>query len=88
MQLLLVILAALCMYVAVSSYYSLGGFQAYLNTIEKRNSDLYTKFANLQEEDRILHTRIDMQNTQIRKLEDRIRLQDALIAEIKTRKKK
>ena len=84
----LVVISLSCAYFAFASYMSLGNFQAYLNVMEKRYAEINNQMATLREEDRLLNLKLDIMNKKISEQNDKIRIQDALIAETRARKKK
>ena len=73
---------------SVFAYMSFIQTKTYENELvlfDGRLTIINSKFADLQEEDRKLNSKIDDLNKQIVLFKDQIRIQDALIAETRTR---
>ena len=79
---LIAVIASLFAYMA---FIQTKTYENELVLFDGRLTTINSKFANLQEEDRKLNFKIDDLNKQIVVLKDRIRIQDALIAETRTR---
>ena len=85
--LLLTILSATCVYVAVSCYSQLTNYDAKLRSMEVLLNETNQKNQSLHEEDLVILRLIDEQNKQIKEQDDKIRIQDALIAEARAKRK-
>jgi len=76
---------------SVFAYMSFIQTKTYENELvmfDGRLTTINSKFADLQEEDRKLNSKIDDLNKQIVLLKDQIRIQDALIIELRVRTKR
>lgn len=86
--LLLVILSAICVYVSVVCYSKLTEYDAKLvslNVLLNQQSEISN---SLNEEDLIILRKIDEQNRLIKAQDDKIRIQDALINEMRAKVKR
>ncbi len=84
----LVLLCAVCLYVSFMCYTQVVEYQQQIVNQNKRIDDAVNKWARLTEEDLEILQKIDEQNKLIKAQDDKIRIQDALIAEARARKKK
>ena len=82
------VLSAACLYVAVLSYFQVTEYEGKLKSFEVLLKDTNEKNQSLHEEDLIILRLIQEQNKLIRAQDDKIRIQDANIAEARARKKK
>jgi hypothetical protein len=85
---ILVILSAACLYVAVLSQFQITEYEGKLKLFEVLLQDTNEKNQSLHEEDLIILRLIQEQNKLIKAQDDKIRIQDALIAEARARRKK
>ena len=83
----LVLLSMVCVYVAFMCYTQVVRYQEQIVHQNKRIDEATTKWATLNEEDLILLQRIEDQDKHLRQQDDRIRVQDALITEMRMRAK-
>jgi hypothetical protein len=83
----LVLISALCLYVAVACYHTLSIYDAKLRSIEVLLNETNQKNQNLHEEDLIILRLIEEQNKLIKAQDDKIRIQDGLITESRIRNK-
>ena len=84
----LTILSAACLYVAVACYRSISTYDAKLvsmNVLLNQQSEISN---SLNAEDLHILKLIDEQNKRIKEQDDRIRIQDALIAEARAKKRR
>ena len=79
------LIAAIASMFAYMSFIQTKTYENELVLFDSRLTTINSKFANLQEEDRKLNSKLDDLNKQIVVLKDQIRIQDALIAETRTR---
>ncbi len=79
------LIAVIASVFAYMSFIQTKTYENELVLFDSRLTTINNKFANLQEEDRKLNSKIDDLNKQIVVLKDRIRIQDALIAETRAR---
>ena len=79
------LIAVIASMFAYMSFIQTKTYENELVLFDSRLTTINSKFANLQEEDRKLNSKLDDLNKQIVELKDRIRIQDALIAETRTR---
>ena len=87
-ELVLVVLCAVCVYVSVSCYTKMTEYDAKLvslNVLLNQQSEVSN---SLNEEDLIIMKTIDEQNKKIKAQDDKIRIQDALINEMRVRTKR
>lgn len=85
---ILSILSASCLYVAVLSQFQVSEYEGKLKSFEVLLKYANEKNQSLHEEDLIILRLIQDQNKLIKAQDDKIRIQDALIAEARARKKK
>jgi hypothetical protein len=85
---ILVVLSAACLYVAVLSQFQVSEYEGKLKSFEVLLKETNEKNQSLHEEDLIILRLIEDQNKLIRAQDDKIRIQDANIAEARARKKK
>jgi peptidoglycan hydrolase CwlO-like protein len=79
------LIAAIASMFAYMSFIQTKTYENELVLFDGRLTIIISKFADLQEEDRKLNSKIDDLNKQIVLFKDQIRIQDALIAETRTR---
>jgi hypothetical protein len=84
----LVVLSALCVYIAAVCYFQVTEYEGKLKSFEVLLKDTNERNQSLHEEDLIILRLIDEQNKLIKAQDDKIRIQDANIAEARARKKK
>jgi len=84
----LTVTSALCVYVAVLCYFQVTEYEGKLKSFEVLLKDTNEKTQSLHEEDLIILRLIEDQNKLIKAQDDKIRIQDALIAESRARKKR
>ena len=84
----LALLCAACLYTSFMCYIQVVEYQQQIMNQNKRIDEAINKWAKLTEEDLIILQKIDEQNKLIKAQDDKIRIQDALIAEARARKKK
>ena len=84
----LVVLSALCAYIAAACYFQVTEYEGKLKSFEVLLKDTNERNQSLHEEDLIILRLIDEQNKLIKAQDDKIRIQDANIAEARARKKK
>jgi hypothetical protein len=84
----LVLLSAACLYVSIACYTQMKEYQQQITNQNKRIDEAVNKWLQLNEEDLVLIERIEEQNKRIKAQDDKIRIQDAVIAETRARKKK
>ena len=85
---ILVVLSAACLYVAVLSQFQVSEYEGKLKSFEVLLKETNENNQSLHEEDLIILRLIEDQNKLIRAQDDKIRIQDANIAEARARKKK
>ena len=85
---ILSILSAACLYVAVLSQFQVSEYEGKLKSFEVLLKETNEKNQSLHEEDLVILRLIDEQNKLIKAQDDKIRIQDANIAEARARKKK
>jgi len=85
---ILTVTSALCVYIAVLSYFQVTEYEGKLKSFEVLLKDTNEKNQSLHEEDLIILRLIEDQNKLIKAQDDKIRIQDALIAESRARKKR
>ena len=83
----LLVLCALCVYISFSCYTEVVRYQQQIVNQNKRIDEATAKWMRLNEEDLILIQRIEDQDKHLRQQDDRIRVQDALITEMRIRAK-
>jgi len=84
----LTVTSAICVYIAVLSYFQVTEYEGKLKSFEVLLKDTNEKNQSLHEEDLIILSLIEDQNKLIKAQDDKIRIQDALIAESRARKKR
>ena len=82
------LIAIVAAYFSYASYIQTKNYENYLVEFDKRLSYTTSRYDNAQEEDRKLNASIDDLNNKINALNEKIRIQDALIAETRARTKK
>jgi peptidoglycan hydrolase CwlO-like protein len=82
------LIAVVAAYFAYASYIQTKHYENILVEFDKRLTYNASRLDNIQEEDRKLNANIDSLNNKINELNNAIRIQDALIAEIKVRSKR
>jgi hypothetical protein len=85
---ILTITSALCVYVAVLCYFQVTEYEGKLKSFEVLLNETNEKNQSLHEEDLIILRLIEDQNKLIKTQDDKIRIQDALIAESRARNKR
>ena len=81
------LLCAACLYTSFMCYIQVVEYQQQIINQNKRIDEATKKWATLNEEDLILLQRIEDQDKHLRQQDDRIRVQDALITEMRIRTK-
>jgi hypothetical protein len=84
---ILVILSAACLYIAVLSQFQVSQYEGKLKSFEVLLSETNQKNQSLHEEDLVILRLIDEQNKLIKAQDDKIRIQDANIAEARAKRK-
>jgi peptidoglycan hydrolase CwlO-like protein len=82
------LIAVIASVFAYMSFIQTKTYENELVLFDGRLTTINSKFADLQEEDRKLNSKIDDLNKQIVLLKDQIRIQDALIIELRVRTKR
>jgi hypothetical protein len=82
------LIAAVSALFAFMCYSQLSNYDAKFKSTEVLINELYNKNQSLHEEDMVIIRLIDEQNKLIRAQDDKIRIQDANIAEARARKKR
>ena len=82
------VLVAACLYAAFMCYIQIVDYQQQIIHQNKRIDEATARWSRLNEEDIILLKRIDEQNNRIKQQDDKIRIQDALITEMRVRTKR
>lgn len=75
-------------YFSYASYIQTKHYENILVEFDKKITFANSRYDNIQEEDHKLNVKIDSLNVQINELNNKIRIQDALIQEIKVRSKR
>jgi len=83
----LVVLCLACLYTSFMCYIQVVEYQQQIINQNKRIDEAVNKWAKLTEEDLIILQKIDEQNKLIRDQDNKIRIQDALIAEYRVKSK-
>jgi len=83
----LALLCAACLYTSFMCYIQVVEYQQQIINQNKRIDEAVNKWMKLNEEDLILLQKIDEQNKRIREQDDKIRIQDSLIAETRAKRK-
>ena len=86
--LLITLVAVVASYFAYASYIQTKHYENILVEFDKKINFANSRYDNVQEEDHKLNVKIDSLNAQINELNNKIRIQDALIQEIKVRSKR
>ena len=84
---ILTVISAACLYVAVLSYFQVTEYEGKLKSFEVLLNDTNQKNQSLHEEDLVILRLIEEQNKLIKAQDDRIRIQDANIAEARAKRK-
>ena len=84
----LVLLCAACLYTSFMCYIQVVEYQQQIIGQNKRIDEATSRWARLNEEDILLLQKIDEQNNKIKQQDDKIRIQDAIITETRSRIKK
>lgn len=82
------LIAVVAAYFSYASYIQTKNYENYLVEFDKRLTYANSRYDNIQEEDRKLNASIDSLTNKIDVLNEKIRIQDALIAETRARTKK
>jgi len=85
---ILTVTSAMCVYVAVLCYFQVTEYEGKLKSFEVLLNQTNEKNQSLHEEDLVILRIIEEQNKLIKAQDDKIRIQDANIAEARARKKK
>lgn len=81
-------IAVVAAYFAYASYIQTKHYENILVEFDKRLTYTNSRYDNIQEEDRKLNASIDGLNNKIDALSEKVRIQDALIAETRARIKR
>ena len=84
----LALLCAACLYTSFMCYIQVVEYQQQIINQNKRIDESISRWSRLNEEDILLLQKIDEQNNKIKAQDDKIRIQDALITEMRTRVKR
>ena len=84
----LVLLSMVCVYISFMCYTQVVRYQEQIVHQNKRIDEATARWSRLSEEDLILIQRIEDQDKHLRQQDDRIRVQDALITEMRMRTKR
>jgi hypothetical protein len=87
-QYVLTLICAISLYVSFMCYIQIVDYQQQIIGQNKRIDEATARWSRLNEEDILLLQKIDEQNKRIKEQDDKIRIQDALIAEARTRTKR
>jgi hypothetical protein len=82
------LLCAACLYTSFMCYIQVVEYQQQIINQNKRIDESISRWSRLNEEDILLLQKIDEQNNKIKAQDDKIRIQDALITEMRTRVKR
>jgi peptidoglycan hydrolase CwlO-like protein len=82
------LISVIAAYFAYASYIQTKNYENILVEFDKRITYANSRYDNIQEEDRKLNASVDSLNNKINQLNEKIRIQDALIAETRARTKK
>ena len=85
---MLALLCAACLYTSFMCYIQVVDYQQQIVNQNKRIDEATAKWIRLNEEDIVLIQRIEEQDKHLRQQDDRIRVQDALITEMRIRTKR
>lgn len=83
----LALLCVVCVYISFMCYNQVVQYQQQIMNQNKRIDEAVNKWARLTEEDLVILQKIDEQNKLIKQQDDKIRIQDALIAEARAKRK-
>jgi peptidoglycan hydrolase CwlO-like protein len=86
--LLITLVAIIAAYFAYASYIQTKHYENILVEFDKRITYANSRYDNIQEEDRKLNASVDSLNNKINELNEKIRIQDALIIETRARIKR
>lgn len=86
--LLITLVAVVAAYFAYASYIQTKHYENILVEFDKRITYANSRYDNIQEEDRKLNASVDSLNNKINELNEKIRIQDALIIETRARIKR
>ena len=86
-QYVLTLICAISLYASFMCYIQIVDYQQQIINQNKRIDEATERWARLHEEDLILIQRIEDQDKHLRQQDDRIRVQDALITEMRIRTK-
>jgi peptidoglycan hydrolase CwlO-like protein len=86
--LLITLIAVIASYFAYASYIQTKHYENILVQFDKRLSYANSRYDNAQEEDRKLNASIDSLNNKINELNEKVRIQDALITETRAKIKR
>ena len=81
------LLCAACLYTSFMCYIQVVEYQQQITGQNKRIDEAIAKWSRLTEEDLVILQKIDEQNKKIREQDDKIRVLDALITEMRIRTK-
>ena len=84
----LVLLSMVCVYISFMCYTQVVRYQEQIVHQNKRIDEATARWSRLSEEDLILIQRIEDQDKHLRQQDDKIRVQDALITEMRIRTKR
>lgn len=84
----LVVLCLACLYASFMCYIQIVDYQQQIHNQNVRIDEAVARWNRLSEEDLIILQKIEEQNKLIRQQDDKIRIQDALIAESRARTRK
>jgi peptidoglycan hydrolase CwlO-like protein len=82
------LVSVIAAYFAYASYIQTKNYENILVEFDKRITYANSRYDNIQEEDRKLNASVDSLNNKINELNEKIRIQDALIAETRARIKR
>jgi peptidoglycan hydrolase CwlO-like protein len=82
------LIAVVAAYFSYASYIQTKNYENYLVEFDKRLTYANSRYDNIQEEDRKLNASIDSLTNKIDVLNEKIRIQDAIIAETRARTKR
>ena len=85
---ILTVISAACLYIAVLSQFQVSEYEGKLKSFEVLLKETNEKNQSLHEEDLIILRLIDEQNKLIKAQDDKIRIQDANIAEARAKSKR
>jgi len=85
---ILTLVCAACLYTSFMCYIQVVEYQQQIIGQNKRIDEAVSRWSKLTEEDLVILQKIEEQNKLIKAQDDKIRIQDALIAESRVRSKK